>query len=172
MDYLTDPVAGSPSINKNNIGVICLHVDDLFCTGTDIFRRQVLDGIRETFQAGSEDKNDVLFVGQRVRWKTYSNNPKGCLEVDQEKAVEEVHEVEFDKRLKDDVACTPALHTEYRSVLGSLNWLQSRTQFQSAYRFSRCASASAAPTIGDVRAINKLVRLVRAAVVKHVFRAT
>ena len=169
MDYLTDPVAGSPSKNRKIIGAICLHVDDLFCTGADLFRRQVLDGIRETFQVGSEDKNDVLFVGQRVRWKTLNNNPKGCLEVDQEKAVEEIHEVEFDKSLKDDVACTPALRTEYRSVLGSLNWLQSRTQFQSAYRFSRCASASAAPTIGDVRAINKLVRSVRAEVVKLCF---
>ena len=65
--------------------------------------------------------------------------------------------------------CTPALHTEYRSVLGSLNWLQSRTQFQSAYRFSLCASASAAPTIGDVRATNKPVRSVRAEVVKLCF---
>merc|ERR1711978_794324 len=51
-------------------------------------------------------------------------------------------------------------------MLGSLNWLQSRTQFQAAYRFSRCASASAAPTIADVRALNKLVRTVRAETVK------
>ena len=136
MDYLTDPVAGSPSRGKTVIGVICLHVDDRFCTGTDAFKREVLGGIRKTFQVGSEDLNDVRFVGQRVRWENKNGNPKGCLVVDQEKAIEELHEVEFDKTLKDDVACTPALHTEYRSVLGSLNWLQSRTLFQAAYRFS------------------------------------
>ena len=106
-----------------------------------------MGGIRNTFQVGSEDLNDVLFVGQRIRWQDT------CLVVDQEKAIEEIHEIEFDKTLKDDVACDPSLHTEYRSVLGSLNWLQSRTQFQAAYRFSRCASASAGPTVGDVRAI-------------------
>ena len=67
MDYLTDPVAGSPSRGKTVIGVICLHVDDLFCTGTEAFKREVLGGIRKAFQVGSEDLNDVLFVGQRVR---------------------------------------------------------------------------------------------------------
>ena len=46
MDYLTDPVAGSPSRNKKIIGVICPHVDDLFCTGAVLFRTQVLEGIR------------------------------------------------------------------------------------------------------------------------------
>ena len=57
------------------------------------------------------------------------------------------------------------LHTEFRSVLGQINWLQDRTQYLSCYSFSRCASAASAPTIGDVRAINKLVRKIRAEVV-------
>ena len=39
-----------------------------------------------------------------------------------------------------------------------LNWLQSRTQFQVCYKFSRSASAAAGPTIGDVRALNKTIR--------------
>ncbi len=41
-----------------------------------------------------------------------------------------------------------------------INWLQGRTQYQIAYAFSRCASA-ASPTIGDVRALNKIVRTIR-----------
>ena len=40
--------------------------------------------------------------------------------------------------------------------------MQRRTQFQCAYRFSRCASAAASPTIADVRNINKLVRSLKA----------
>ena len=62
---------------------------------------------------------------------------------------------------KDDIPCTPQLHTAYRSVLGQLNWLQSRTQAHICYRFSRCASAAAKPTIGDVREINKVVRILK-----------
>ena len=63
--------------------------------------------------------------------------------------------------LKDNVECTPILHTAYRSVLGQINWLQSRTQFQSCYKFSRCASAAQSPTIGHVRELNKLVRQIK-----------
>jgi len=64
--------------------------------------------------------------------------------------------------MKDDTPCTPELHAEFRSLLGSINWLQSRTQFHIGYRFSRCASASASPTIGDIRALNKVARTIRA----------
>ena len=34
--------------------------------------------------------------------------------------------------------------------MGQINWLQSRTQFQCCYKFSRCASKAASPTISDV----------------------
>ena len=44
-----------------------------------------------------------------------------------------------------------------------VNWLQSRTQFQACYRFSRAASRHAAPNIGDCRNVNKLARAIKAA---------
>ena len=51
--------------------------------------------------------------------------------------------------------------TEYTSVLGKLNWLQSRTQFHISYHFSRCASAAASATIMDAKELNKVVRMVK-----------
>ena len=83
------------------------------------------------------------------------------ISVDQKLAVDAVEEVKIDKTLKDNVTCSPQLHTAYRSVLGQLNWLQSRTQVHICYKFSRCASAAANPTIGDVREINKVVRTLK-----------
>ena len=53
------------------------------------------------------------------------------------------------------------LHTSYRPLLGSINWLQSSTQFQACYQFSRLASASAAPTVGHCKEFNKLRRQIR-----------
>ena len=73
------------------------------------------------------------------------------ISVDQKLAVDAVEEAKIDKSLKDSVQCNPQLHTAYRSVLGQLNWLQSRTQVHICYKFSRCASAAANPNIGDVR---------------------
>ena len=67
-----------------------------------------------------------------------------------------------DKSLPDTQLCTPLQHTQFRSLLGSLTWLQSRSQLHVAYNFSRVASAAAAPTIGDMRALNKVARTIRA----------
>ena len=136
-------------------GFVCLHVDDLYMGGDDHFVKQVPGNTRKDFNVGSEDKNDIMFVGQRIRWKECPKHGP-YISVDQKLAVDAVEEIKFEKHLKDDIPCTPQLHTAYRSVLGQFNWLQSRTQAHICYRFSRCASAAAKPIIGDVREINKL----------------
>jgi hypothetical protein len=33
IESLTDPITGSPSQGKRVSGIICLHVDDIFCVG-------------------------------------------------------------------------------------------------------------------------------------------
>ena len=53
---------------------------------------------------------------------------------------------------------TPSMHTMYRSLLGQMNWVQSMTQFQCCYTFSRYASMAATPTVGDVKSLNKLAK--------------
>ena len=83
------------------------------------------------------------------------------LSIDQKLCVSELEEIVIPKHLKDTDACDKSLHTSYRSLLGSINWLQSRTQFQACYQFSRLASASAAPTVGHCKELNKLCRQIR-----------
>ena len=152
VDFLLDPITGSPAHGQNVSGIVNLHVDDLFGVGTNDFEVRVLARLRKDFQVGSEKWNDVEFVGQRIRW-TKENNVD-FIAVDQEKAICELNEIMIEKGEKDDTPCTGSRHTMFRSVLGQINWLQSRTQFQACYKFSRCASASAAPTVGDIKALN------------------
>ena len=103
--------------------------------------------------------NDLMFTGQPVKCisdeKTISRNHTT---VEQSLCVSEPTEVVIPKGLKDEDTCDKDLHTAYRSLLGSINWLQPRRKFQSCYQFSRCASAAAAPTIGDCKALNKFCR--------------
>ena len=140
MNKMLDPIEGSAAYNMEVLGVVALHVDDLLMTGNSTFHSTVVARLRKDYQVGSEDKDDIVFTGQRLRWL---NN---AIVMDQDKAVEELSEIQLEKKLNDEADCTPAMHTEYRrSLLGSLNWLQSRTQFQIAYKFSRAASAAAAP---------------------------
>ena len=164
LEELLDPFNGNKAKGRQPCGVICLHVDDLFMAGNEKFEKRVLARLRQDYVVGSEDKNDIKFVGQRIRQVTDNKGSASAahIKVSQQLAVDDLFEISFDKSLKDSVACTPYLHTEYRSVLGMINWLQSRTQFQTCYKFSRAASQQAAPTIADVRAVNKLVRAIKA----------
>ena len=88
------------------------------------------------------------------------------IEVSQEKAIEELEEIPVERNTKEDLHCTLAMHTRYRSLPGQMHWLQSRTQFPCCYKFSRCASKAASPTIGDVKALNKLARQLKSQPVK------
>ena len=112
--------------------------DDPFGTGGTDMEQRVLARLKKDFQVGSED-----WIG---------------IQVSQERAIEELEEIPVEKNTKEDPHCIPAMHRRYRSLLGQINWLQIRTQFQSCCKFSRCASKAASPTIGDVKALNKLAR--------------
>ena len=100
-----------------------------------------------------------MFTGQRVTWiMNEKTEKKSHITVEQPLCVSELTEVVVPKGLKDEDKCDKDFHTANRSLLGSINWLQSRTQLQSCYHFSRCASAAASPTLGDCKALKKLCR--------------
>ena len=80
LEHFMDPVHGSNSKNRSPIGMCCLHVDDLFVTGNDIFLKQFKDIVKSQFKIGHEDTNDLMFTGQRV-----------CLEDAREDQEEGVH---------------------------------------------------------------------------------
>ena len=146
-------------------GIINLFVDDLFGTGGNEMEQRVLTRLRKDFQVGSEEWNDVAFTRQRIRWTQDSQN-ESYIEVSQNKAIDELEEIPVERNTKEDLHCTPSMHAMYRSLLGQINWLQSRTQFQCCYKFSRCASMAASPTIGDVESLNKLARQIKSQPVK------
>ena len=161
LEHFVDPVNGSPSKGRKSVGVLSLHVDDLIISGTPEFLQWFLEKIKKHFTVGHEDVNDLMFTGQRVRWVFDEQKRKKYISIDQKLSVSELEETIIPKHLKDTDLCDKQLHTSYRSLLGSINWLQSRTQFQACYSFSRLASASASPTIGHCKELNKLCRQIR-----------
>ena len=135
-----DPITGSPAKGRKIEGIVTIHVDDAFMCGSPQFKKLVIGGLKKDFQVGSEDINDCMFVGSRVQWKNRGLKDAHIV-VEQERKVEELESITFDSTLKEDSLCSFDLHRQYRSVLGQINWLQSRTQFQACYLFSRAASA-------------------------------
>ena len=67
----------------------------MFCVGDKEFYQHVVYLIQRGYQIGSQYTNDVLCVGQGVRWNT--ENSQSFIQVDQERAIEELGEMEFYK---------------------------------------------------------------------------
>ena len=165
---MLDPIAGSPATGKSVAGIINLFVDDLCGTGGKEMEQRVLTRLRKDFQVGSEDWNGVTFTGQRIRW-TKNSQTGSYIEVREEKAIEELEEIPVERNTKEDLHCTPAMHTRYTSFLGQINWLQSGTHIKFCFKFSSCASTAASPTSGDVKALNKLAMQLKSQPVKLQF---
>ena len=137
-ERMLDRIEGSPATGKSVAGITNLSVDDLFGTGGTEMEQRVLARSKMDFQVGSEHWNDRLFTRQRIRWMKDPQSGS-YMAVRQERAVEELEEIPVERNAKEDLHCTPAMHTRYSSILGQINWLKSRTQFQCCYKFSRCA---------------------------------
>ena len=87
VDYLTK--------NRQVHEALSLHVDDLLMTGGDVFEKEIMGRLRKDFQVGSEDKNDCLFVGQRIQWK-HDDKHGWYINVHQNVAIDELQEITFD----------------------------------------------------------------------------
>ena len=68
LGYFMDPVNGSNAKGRKPIGMCCLHVDDLFITGTPDFLEKFKKVVKSQVKIGHEDVNDLMFTGQRVTW--------------------------------------------------------------------------------------------------------
>ena len=55
--------------------------------------------MRKAYEVGSEDRDGVVFTGQRVRWDG------DVLKVDQNKAIEELTEIPLGRGAEDDQRC-------------------------------------------------------------------
>ena len=132
--------------------------------GDKVFADKVLANVRKDFKVGSEDKNDIMFVGQRIRWKTHDKHGP-YISCDKKLAVDAVEETKREKHLKVNLACDPHTHTAYRSVLGQLDWSQSRAQVHVRYKFSRRFKSYHRRR----REINKVVRTMKSQYVDACF---
>ena len=131
-------------------------VDDFLGTSVNEMEHRVAGWAKKDFQVGSEDCNGVLSQDKEfVPWRIVMRTKHwGQSRMDDWRIGEDPSRKEHNE----DLHCTPTMHTMYRSLLGQINGLQSRSQFQGCYKFSRCASTAASPTLGDVKALNKLAR--------------
>eukprot|EP00435_Cladocopium_sp_Y103_P053174 s3094_g17.t1 len=120
LEHLVDPVNGSNAKGRKPIGMCCLHVDDLFITGTPEFLEKFKKVVKSQFKIGHENINDLMFTGQRVKWVIDEKTKrKSHIVVEQSLCVGELTGVVIPQGSKDEDKCDKELHTACRSLLGA-----------------------------------------------------
>ena len=139
------------------VAVLGIHVDDLIA-GALKDHEKTLKDVEKSFTWGSPwTDSDFVFVGRHIKqW------PDGSITVDQASYVSEVPTTKV--KLEDDVKLSghPALVTEFRSGIGSLQWLAGTTRGDIAADVSLIQRSPADLCVSDLKEVNGVLRYVRA----------
>ena len=136
LEHLMDPVSGSNAKGRKPIGMCCLHVGDLFITGTQSSWRS---------SRKLSCHNSRLAMKMWMVWCSQDNMSNGpemrkprrnfTSFAEQSLCVSEPTEVVIPKGLKDEEKWDKDLHTAFRSHVGSINWLQPEASFSHVISF-------------------------------------
>ena len=87
--------------------------------------------------------NDLMFTGQRAKWQfDEKTKKKSHIVAERSLCVSELTEIVIARGQKDEEKCDRTCIQAYRSLLGSINWLQSRTVSSMLPIFSLCFCSS------------------------------
>ncbi|CAE7570315.1 GIP, partial [Symbiodinium necroappetens] len=139
------------------VAILGLHVDDLLSCALPGYE-EVLNKVEARFTWGSPwTSEDFTFVGRRIKqW------PDGSITVDQASYVEEVPSTKVKLDDAEFLSKYPELVTEFRSGIGSLQWLASTTRGDIASDVSLIQRPPSQLTVADLKEVNAVLRYVRA----------
>ena len=98
-ELLTHPITGSKAHGKGVVGILLLHVDDSFFTGTHEFMTYLVNEMGKEYKTGSEGWSDIMFCGQRITCTLNDQNYTQYIRVDQEGGIVDLAEIDYDKNL-------------------------------------------------------------------------
>ena len=137
-------------------GVLCCHVDDFFWGGTDLFQRNVVDAIKNTFTVSKEFHQSFKFLGLNI------NDRKGGISMHQQQYINEIEEIKIDAQRKYMKDLLPDEARQLRGLAGQLNWAASQTRPDLAYGACVISTSVKHARISDIITANKFVKKLKA----------
>jgi hypothetical protein len=140
------------------VGMLGVHVDDIIAA---IFPEHVsaLHAVRDEFEWGSEwCKNDFIFTGRHIK-----RNDDGSIDQDQGHYCSEL-DMRSLKEYEDTMCLLldPALVTEFRSCIGSLQWLSGITRPDVAADTSLLQDSMSKLTVADLKEVQRSLKYAKA----------
>ncbi|CAE7400233.1 FMN2 [Symbiodinium sp. KB8] len=139
------------------LAVLGLHVDDLIAAALP-GHEEILKQVEASFTWGAPwVSEDFTFIGRRVQ-----QHEDGSVTVDQATYVNDIPTTKV--KLPEDTLLSshPELVTEFRSGIGSLQWLSSTTRGDVAADVSLVQRPPKELTVADLKEVNSVLRYVKA----------
>ena len=143
---------------ENNMlqGIIALYVDDLLTGGTALFYKKVMDTISQIFIMGSSHEEVLKYTGINV-----IQQADRSILVDQQTYICSLKPIEISNTSSTSTQSDEVTHHEYRSLVGSLNWLATVSRPDIAFDTCQLSTKVAKPTHQDILDLNKVIKYLK-----------
>ena len=135
-------------------GILCTHVDDFCYGGLRSFLNETIGGLREKLKVGEQESKKFKYIGVMIEQR------ENEISLNQWGYINSIKEPEG-RRFKGNRVLNPKELTEYRSVVGQLNWVSLHTMPEVAFSVSELSKAFKDGTTQDMRKLIKAVRRVK-----------
>ena len=136
-------------------GIITSHVDDFFWCGTESFKSNVIDNLRDIFEFGEEHSDFFKYIGLYIQ-----QQENGKIILNQNEEIEQL-EIPLISRERLSDKNSP-LNTEeiktLRSVCGKLNWIASKSRPDLSFDVCDLSCSIKNAKISDLQKAAKVVR--------------
>ena len=137
-------------------GVILVHVDDFLHIGSQVFYLNVVNKLRSTFKVGSVGKSVFAYIGLELK------QLPGCILLSQSKYIENLafSSLPTARKLKKDQVLNKEEHSQYRKLVGQLNWVARHTRPDIVFDAMELSMSLTSPCVHDYgRALKTLKKL-------------
>lgn len=134
-------------------GALGVHVDDGIAGGNQEFRN-MLKRLEQRFKFGAFDRGEFVYTG--IRFRQWDD---GSIEYDQRAYIEKIKPIPIPKerRLQLQAEVTPSERTQYRSLVGALQYAAVHTRPDLAAKISELQTRSTKCKVEDLGSANKVL---------------
>ena len=159
------------------IGCMIVHVDDLMvCHDGSEYAKQVVEKLRKRFPFGTWDRvmdkpNGVTYCGKEI--KLMKEGQEYCVTLSQDGFIDgrlDEMEVAKHRRASPDSYATEEEKANYRSIVGSLQWLATQSRPDASFETNQLQKRITDLRVFDLLRANRTVRDVKANRMQLVFR--
>ena len=157
VQHSLDPCLFLQKLNDQVVAVLGVHVDDVILCCLPGFEFH-LDKVRESFVWGSEwERDSFVFVGRQI-----TRCDDGSYTMDQTHYSADISKTRITMDVDTKLYEHPELVTEFRSGIGSLQWMAGTTRGDLASDVSLLQKPPKELTVGDLKEVNRVLKYVKA----------